>query len=397
MPPPFTQDEYESRLAKVRASMRDKNLDAMIIGDPSNMNWLTGFDAWSMYVPQIMLILHDREPIWMGRNMDAGAVGLTTYLKPESVMPYPETHVQQDNVHAMELVATFITDLGLTAKRIGYESDTYFFSPKAFHCLQAGVSNAQWIDADRLVNWCRVVKSEAEIKIMQQAAKLAEGAMTVAYETIAPGVRQCDLMAKIVAKQVGGNTEFGGDLTALSPLILAGKAATTAHPMWTDERFVDGQTVALELGGTRKRYNVGLARTIQLGKGPKAVFDTADAVQEGLDAVLDTLKPGVMAGDAQRAWQAVLNKYDLVKDSRIGYSIGVGYAPDWGEHTVSLRADDTTELQPNMTLHVMLGMWMNDWGLELSETVAITENGVRSLTCFDRDVHLIKTAPTECC
>ena len=389
MPAPFTKAEYQYRLKKVRASMAERQLDAMVIGDPSNMNWLTGFDAWSMYVPQVMLVTHDKEPVWMGRNMDAGAVGLTTYLSPESVMPYPETHVQQEGIHAMEVVAGFLRDLGLGGKRIGYESDTYFFSPKAFSYLQQGISDAQWVDADLLVNWCRAVKSDAEIAMMRQAARLVEGAMSEAYEHIAPGVRQCDLMARIVAKQVGGNEDFGGDLTALSPLILAGEAATTAHPMWTDEKFVDGQTVALELGGTRKRYNAGLARTVQLGKGPQAVFDTADAVKEGLDAVLDVMKPGVLAGDAHRAWQAVLDKHGLVKDSRIGYSIGVAYSPDWGEHTISLRGNDTTVLEPNMTLHVMLGMWLDDWGMEISETVAITDSGVECLTQFERDVHVV--------
>lgn len=389
MAPAFAHDEYKNRLAKVRSSMATRDLDAMVVGDPSNMNWLTGFDAWSMYVPQIMFITHDKDPIWMGRSMDAGAIALTTYLKPDSVMPYPETHVQQANVHAMELVAGYIRDLGYDGKRIGYESDTYYFSPKALSCLQAGVTNANWVDADLLLNWCRVVKSDAEVQMMSKASRLVEGAMQVAYDNIAPGVRQCDLMAKILAKQVGGNDEFGGDLTALSPLILAGKAATTAHPMWTDEPFEDGQTVALELGGTRKRYNAGLARTVQLGKGPQAVFDTADAVQDGLNAVLNTLKPGVEAGDAQRAWQAVLDKHGLVKESRIGYSIGVGYSPDWGEHTVSLRADDTTVLMPNMTLHVMLGMWLDDWGMELSETVVITDSGVDCLTQFERNVHVV--------
>lgn len=387
--PPFTKDEYHSRLSMVRAAMAKQNLEALVIGDPSNMNWLTGFDAWSMYVPQIILVTHDKPPIWMGRNMDAGAVALTTYLPTESVMPYPETHVQQKGIHAMDVVAGFICDLGLDGKRIGYESDTYFFSPKAFSCLQSGVANAHWIDADLIVNWCRVVKSDAEIAVMRQAARLVEGAMTVAYENIAPGVRQCDLMASILAKQVGGNGEFGGDLTALSPLILAGKAATTAHPMWTDEIFIDGQTIALELGGTRKRYNAGLARTVQLGQGSQKVFDTADAVQEGLDAVLETIKPGIQAGDVQRAWQSVLDKHGLVKDSRIGYSIGVGYSPDWGEHTISLRGNDTTVLKPNMTLHVMLGMWLDDWGMELSETVAVTEQGVECLTRFTRDVHVV--------
>ena len=389
MPAPFSREEYQDRLKKVRTSMSQRNLDAMLIGDPANMNWLTGFDAWSFYVPQVMLVLHDEEPTWMGRNMDAGAVPLTTYLEASSVMPYPEEYVQQDDKHPMEVVAGFLRDKQLQGKRIGYESDTYFFSPKSLDCLQKGVPNANWIDADRMVNWCRVVKSDAEIIVMREASRLVEGAMTVAYENIAPGVRQCDLMAKILAAQVGGNEHFGGDLTALSPLILAGKAASTAHPMWTDETFSDGQTVALELGGTRKRYNAGLARTVQLGEGSQKVFDTADAVQEGLDAVLDTIKPNIQAGDVQRAWQKVLDKHGLVKDSRIGYSIGVGYSPDWGEHTVSLRGDDTSILEKNMTLHVMLGMWMDGWGLEISETVAVTDTGVECLTQYPRGVHVV--------
>ncbi len=369
--------------------MAKNNLDALVIGDPANMNWLTGFDAWSFYVPQIMLVQHDQEPIWMGRKMDAGAVALTTYLEAHCVMPYGEDYVQREGVHPSEVIAGFLRDLNLNGKRIGYESDTYFFSPRSLGCLQKGLNEAQWIDADLLVNWSRVIKSDAEIEVMRQASRLVEGAMAVAYENIAPGVRQCDLMSKIVAAQIQGNDQFGGDLTALSPLILAGKAATTAHPMWTDETFVDGQTVALELGGTRKRYNAGLARTVQLGAGPKKVFETADAVCEGLDAVLDVIKPGVLAGDVHRAWQTVLDKYGLVKDSRIGYSIGVGYSPDWGEHTVSLRADEKTVLEKNMVLHVMLGMWLDDWGMEISETVAVTDTAVECLTQFPRGVHVV--------
>ena len=390
MPAPFSADEYQTRLEKVRTSMEEYNLDALVIGDPSNMNWLTGFDAWSFYVPQVMLVQHNAEPIWMGRKMDAGAVALTTYLQPESVMPYGEEHVQIVGSHPMEVVAGYLNDLGLNGKRIGYESDTYFFSPKAFNCLQKGVPEAKWVDADLLVNWARVIKSDAEIDMMRNSARLVEAAMKTAYENIAPGVRQCDLMAKIVAAQVGGNPNFAGDLTALSPLILAGEAASTAHPMWTDEKFIDGQTVALELGGTCKRYNAGLARTVQLGEGPKEVFETAKAVEEGLNAVLDTLKPKVPAWIVHRAWQDVLDKYGLVKDSRIGYSIGVAYAPDWGEHTVSLRAGEETAIEENMTLHVMLGMWMDGWGMELSETVAITDVGVECLTQFGREVHIVK-------
>jgi ectoine hydrolase len=61
-------------------------------------------------------------------------------------------------------------------------------------------------------------------------------------------------------------------------------------------------------------------------------------VEEGLDAVLETVKPGVLAGDVHRAWQTVLDRHGLVKESRIGYSIGVDYSPDWGEHTLKFAS-----------------------------------------------------------
>ena len=78
-----------------------------------------------------------------------------------------------------------------------------------------------------------------------------------------------------------------------------------------------------------------------------------------------------------------------MKESRIGYSIGVGYSPDWGEHTVSLRAGEKTVIEQNMVVHVMLGMWLDDWGMEMSETVAVTHAGAECLTQFPREIHVV--------
>ncbi len=390
MAPPFAREEFDARLDSVRNEMARRDLDVLVIGDPNNHNWLTGYDAWSFYTPQIVVVQHDVGPIWMGRKMDAGAAKFTTYLTDEQVRPYPEDCVQRAGTHPMEVLGGYLHEMGLDGKVVGYESDTYFFTPKALSTLQSALPNARWVDADLLVNWCRTVKSDAEVDVMRRAARLAEGAMNAAYENIAPGVRQCDLMAAVVAAQVGGNEEFAGDLTALSPLILAGEAATTAHPMWTEEPFQAGQTVAFEIGGAHKRYNAGLARTVQLGGGSTSLFETAAAVEEGLEAVLDVMRPGAIAHDVHRAWQDVLDQYGLTKDSRIGYGIGVGYGPDWGEHTVSLRPNEETVLEQNMTIHVMLGMWMDDWGMEMSETTVITESGVECLTSFPRGVRVIE-------
>ena len=389
MAPPFMKSEYDDRLARVRRAMAARGLDALVIGDPANINWLTGYDAWSFYTPQMMLVdMHDG-PFWMGREMDAGAAKFTSYLTEAQIVAYPEPLVQRTDTHPSAFLADWICDHGFAAAHIGYESDVYYLSPRALSVLQAGLPDATWHDADLLVNWVRLVKSDAEISMMQMAAKIAERAMQTAWDGARPGVRQCDLMADIVAAQIRGTDDYGGDLTAVHPLILAGEAAATAHPMWTDAVLEDGQTIAFELGGCRKRYNVGLARTIHIGTPPQKLQDTAKAVEEGMQAVMDSLHAGAITGDVHAAWQRVLDRYGLEKKSRIGYSIGVAYAPDWGEHTLSFRPQETVVVPENAVVHIILGMWMDGWGMELSETLHVQKGGCQRLANFPQHVHLV--------
>ena len=389
MAPPFMKSEYDDRLARVRRAMAARGLDALVIGDPANINWLTGYDAWSFYTPQMMLVdMHDG-PFWMGREMDAGAAKFTSYLTEAQIVAYPEPLVQRTDTHPSAFLADWIRDHGFAAAHIGYESDVYYLSPRALSVLQAGLPDATWRDADLLVNWVRLVKSDAEISMMQMAAKIAERAMQTAWDGARPGVRQCDLMADIVAAQIRGTDDYGGDLTAVHPLILAGEAAATAHPMWTDAVLEDGQTIAFELGGCRKRYNVGLARTIHIGTPPQKLQDTAKAVEEGMQAVTDSLHAGAITGDVHAAWQRVLDRYGLEKKSRIGYSIGVAYAPDWGEHTLSFRPQETVVVPENAVVHIILGMWMAGWGMELSETLHVQKGGCQRLANFPQHVHLV--------
>ncbi len=390
MPPAFNKNEYDSRLKRVRSKMKERGLDALIIGNPSNINWLTGYDAWSFYTPQLMLIDFDKGPFWMGREMDAETAFITTYLSPSQVISYPENLVQKTDVHPSEFLSSWMNSAGFNNAIIGYESDSYYASPRSLKALKSKLKNAKWIEEDLLVNWIRLIKSKAELEVMYQAGKIAEIAMKTAWDSSRVGVRQCDLMADIIAAQIKGTPSFGGDMPALHPLILAGKAASSAHPMWTDEKLQEGQTISFELGGCRKRYNVGLARTIHLGeKKPQELSDTSKAVQEGMFEVMNVLKAGVIASDVHYAWQNVLNKHNLVKKSRIGYSIGLSYSPDWGEHTISFRAGEKDVVPENSVVHIILGMWMKGWGMELSETLHVRSKDCKKLSNFPQHVHLV--------
>ena len=385
----FSVEEYSDRLFRVRTAMQERGFEVLVIGDPANINWLTGYDAWSFYTPQIMVVGLDTGPTWLGREMDAGAAALTTYLTEEQVVPFAEKYVQQPDSHPAQFMAQWMSDQGYNGCKIAYESDVYYLTPAAVDHLQTGLARSEWCDSGLLVNWVRLVKSPAEISMLKQAAVIAAHTMQTACNAVKPGVRQNDLMAEVLAAQVRGTPQYGGDMTALHPLVLAGKAAATAHPMWTDCVFEADQTVAFELGGCRKRYNAGLARTVHLGTPPQKLITTAQAVNEGMQAVLASMRSGALCCDVHAAWQAVLDDYGLEKNSRIGYSIGVGYSPDWGEHTISFRPDDHNELPENAVVHIILGMWMDGWGMELSETIHVRKHDAVCLTEFPRDVLVV--------
>lgn len=382
----FSLAEYERRRLAILQAMEARGMDALLIGEPANVTWATGFDAWSFYTPQYLLVDQNGALIWLGRSMDAGAARFTTGLPEEQVVAYPEDLVQRDGVHPGDWVGAWMRDHGLGNKRIGYESDAYFVSPRSLAAVQAQLPDACWVDADLLVNWCRFVKSDAEIDVMRKSARLAEHAAETALSGLRPGRRQSDLMAEVVAAGIKGPADFGGDLTAIPPLLLAGEKASTAHPSWNDSLFENGQTVAFELGGCHQRYNVGLARTGHIGAMPDDRRKVSDAVQDGMYAVMEVARPGATGGEVHAAWAGVLCRYGLTKASRIGYSIGCGYSPDWGEHTFSVRPEESRALQENVVIHVILGMWMENWGLELSETLQITANGSVKLCNFPWDV-----------
>jgi Xaa-Pro dipeptidase len=204
--------------------------------------------------------------------------------------------------------------------------------------------------------------------------------MAVAVESIAEGVRQCDAAANVYHAHISGTEEFGGDYTSLIPLMPAGVRTSTPHLSWTDEPYKNGDTVILELCGNYRRYHCPLARTLVVGDAPQKVRDLAKVVIEGLTTTIDGIKPGMTCEEVERIWAGSIAKSGFIKDSRIGYSMGLNYPPDWGEHTASFRPGDKTILKPNMTFHMIPGIWLDDCGVDMSESFRITETGCECFT-----------------
>ena len=219
----FSRTEYRSRLEKVWGSMGRAGIGLLVVTDPANMCWLTGYDGWSFYVHQCVLVPWGEEPIWYGRMQDVQGAYRRTYLSHDRVVGYEDHYVQSTQRHPMDFLAQLIRERGYAKEPIGMEFDNYFCSAAAHLSLQRNLPNASIKDATSLVNWQRAVKSVAEVGYMRNAARIIEGVFERVREVMKPGMRQCDLVAEIYDAAIRGKGSNWGDYTAIVPLIGAGR------------------------------------------------------------------------------------------------------------------------------------------------------------------------------
>jgi len=380
----FSREEYADRLANTRRAMEREEIDLLLISDPSNMAWLTGYDGWSFYTHQCVLVAGDGDPIWFGRGMDANGALRTVYMDDQNIVGYPDHYVQSTERHPMDFLSGMISERGWDRSAVGVEMDNYYFSAAAYASLQRHLPNAAFQDVTGLVNWQRAVKSPQEIDYMRRAARIVERMHARIFEIMEPGMRKNDLVAEIYYTAIQGADGHGGDYPAIVPMLPSGMDATAPHLTWDDKPLKSGEGTFFEIAGCHRHYHCPLSRTIYLGRVPQKYLDAENAVLEGIDAGLAAAKPGNACEDIAIAFFDTLKKFGFEKDSRTGYSIGLSYPPDWGERTMSLRRGDKTELKPGMCLHFMPGLWLDDGGLEITESILITDSGVECLSNVPR-------------
>ncbi|KQB96479.1 X-Pro dipeptidase [Loktanella sp. 1ANDIMAR09] len=379
--PAFSASEYARRLTKTRAAMAAAGLDILFVEDPSNMAWITGYEGWSFYVHQGVVVFHDADPIWWGRRQDANGALRTVWMQDDRIFGYADHFVQSTVRHPMQDLARLLTEMGHAKARIGVEMDNYYFSAKAYTTLCTELPNAKILDATALVNWQRAVKSDEEIAFMHKAARIAENVMDGVIARIEPGMRKNDLVAEIYGDVIRGIGDDWGDYPAIVPLLPSGTNAAAPHLTWDSQSFKRGEGTFFELAGCYRRYHIPFCRSVFLGTPPDFLKRAEAALVEGLEAGLDAARAGNRAQDIAIALAAPLERAGIERGARCGYPIGLSYPPDWGERTISLREEDETILEPGMTFHFMPGLWMDDWGLEITESILITEDGPAACFC----------------
>ena len=384
MPPsdlPFSVDEYRDRVKRTQTAMAEAGLDALFITDPSNQAWLTGYDGWSFYVHQGVIVLPDSDPVWWGRQMDSNGALRTVWMEPDNIRGYDDSYVQSTTSHPMQDLAILLVQLGAGSGRIGVELDNYYFSARAMHTLNASMPQASWTDATGKVNHLRAIKSTTEIDYMRKAAAISEKMIDGLLDRVEPGVPKNEIVADLYRDAIRGVDGAWGDYPAIVPMLPSGADAAAPHLTWDGKPFKQGEATFFEISGCYRRYHAPFCRTLFLGQPPDDMLKAEAAVVEGLEAGIDKARAGNRACDVANALYGALKKAGIEKDGRCGYAIGLSYPPDWGERTISLRPNDETVLEPGMTFHFMPGLWMKDWGLEITESILIRQEGPAETFC----------------
>lgn len=380
--PAFDQQEYRERTARLRQRMAKHGMDAMLVFNEANMNYLTGYDGYSDYVPQLAVVRQDEDDPWLIlREMDVACATVTSYLPRSRVLSYSEGYIGSNQRTPWKPVGDMIRDR-TKSRHIGIELTAKSFGVKAHAALATTLDLSKSIDADGVISKLKLLKSPAEIAYMEQAGKIVDKAMRVARLSVAPGARECDVAAAIMHALCTGTPEFPGHASRIYPTMPTGRPATAPHLKWTDASYAMNCQTNFELGAFRHRYCCALSRTVFLGEPSARSRHLHQAALDGFLAAFETMRPGATCGDVDRAFRRNFSSRGVRKESRIGYSLG----NDWPDGGASLQDDDETLLQPNMTFHLIIGIWEKDDGYVFSETVRVADNGAKSLSSMSRDL-----------
>ncbi len=370
----FTPEEYASRVALARAGLARAGIDAMIVTGPENIFYLTGQQTPGYYTFQALVLPVDGEPQFVVRQLEYFNFIANTFI--------PNARVYSDGENPIDVLVQVIDRAGLSGKRIGIDKRGWFLPIAVYETLQQKLGAIA--DAAGVVERLRAVKSAAEIEKIATAARYVDAGMRAGLAAVRVGATENTLVAAMMAESIAAGSEYVG----MEPLVSAGSRTGIPHGTWRRKALQPDAPAFLEMAACHDRYHAALMRSAWIGAVPQVALDMEKVCQEALQAALDAIKPGEPCSAPHDACQRVIDKAGYTENfkKRTGYSVGISFAPDWGEGAIlSLYSNVDTPLQAGMTFHIPPALRIyGEFTVGVSETVVVTESGCRTLGSIER-------------
>lgn len=374
----FSDSEYRDRVERTKRKMRERDLDVLVVSDPANHNYLTGYRGWTFYTAQAAIVALDKEqPISVNREMDTSSAKKTTWMDNENVRHFSDEYVENKDPYLF--IAKLIEDSGWDDDRVGVEMDGYYYSANNHLSMEPALPDAEVTNASYLVNRVRMRKSDQEVEYIRQAQRITDNAHRAIRDSLGAGIRESDVAADVWHALIRGTDEYGGDYPSIAPLF------GSRHLTWSDRPYDDDTTVSVEMSGARRRYHAPMSRTFHIGSPSDEVRTRHEQLVHGLEVLLDAVEPGITCAEVSQRYREGVDY--APKASRQGYSLGLSYPPTWLEMSANIRPEDDTVLEPNMVFHPILGADFGEY--QLSEAFLVTENGAETFTEFPRELIVV--------
>jgi Xaa-Pro dipeptidase len=368
IPPPIGEAERLQRLAKARALMARDGIGAIIVEPGASLDYFTGVQWWRSERLTAAVIPAEGDPIIVTPFFERPSVA-------ESLSIPAEIRTWNEDEEPLELVAGFLRERSVAAQPIGFEeTDRYFI----FDRLRQQLPGLRAVSANAVVRGCRMIKSAAELALMQSAADMTVAALRYAGQRTREGMTPADIDAMIAAahKQLGGAYDGG--------LVLLGEAAAYPHGSHKPQRVRRGEVVLMDCGCSVHGYQSDISRSFIFGADPSPEQrKVAAQVRRGQGIAMAAARVGAPAGSVDDAVRRAYESWGYGPGyklpgtpHRTGHGIGME-----GHEPVNLVHGETTPLAPGMCFSNEPGIYLpGKFGIRFEDCFHMTADGPKWFT-----------------
>ena len=361
-PPPIGAAERQARIAKAQKLMREQGVSALLVEPGSSLIYFTGVH-WSRSERLTCAIIPAE-----------GEIGVVTpfFEEPsvrESLGVPAQVRTWQEHEDPLALVAGWLRDRKLGSGVVAIEETNRYFIVDG---LKRNLPTATLRNGAPIVRGCRMIKSPAEIALMQHATDVTMAAYRYTIPKVEAGMRPSDIgqMMNQATAALGGAPEF--------ELILLGEAAAYPHGSGKPQAVKAGEVVLMDCGCTVEGYQSDVSRTFVFGELTAKQRKVWSEVQRGQQIAFEAAKLGATAGsvdDAARAFYVGLGYGPDYKLPGLSHRTGHGIGLD-GHEPVNLVRGETTRLASGMCFSDEPGIYIpGEFGVRLEDCFHMTETG----------------------
>ena len=365
----FTKDEFHKRKLCVLKSMKERNLDALLMFRQESMYWLTGYDTFGYVFFQSLILDQKGNVILLTRAPDLRQAQNTSNIEDIRIW------VDKDKSNPTDDLKIVLNELNLKGKKIGVEYEAYGLTGRNALRLNKSLENYCNVeDQSELITEHRVIKSKEEIIYIKRAAKLADNALDEAWKYTKAGASE----AKILAEMQRAVLEGGGDYPANEYIIGSGHNALLCRYQAEKRILSKTDQLSIEWAGTYKHYHSAMFRTIPIGKPDPKHIKMHEACIDALTKCEEKLIPGNTVGEVFDIHAKTFDSlgYNKARMNACGYSLGSTFSPNWMDWPM-LYTGNPYIIQPGNVffMHMILMDSASNLAMNLGETYLVTENG----------------------